>query len=177
MIPGLHRPVSHADALVDDPPSFRQPVVDQLRPQSSGRSLGMAAGARNRDHSPQEAMEVSVFGLLAHRLQFTKQTRHEGEVPEGTYIFQREKKRLNYIFQRHRHAEEYQQCLGPEAEMPKMRIWKINTVELGIVAFFFFLGLLKAREVNTAAGKTDKAGVMENLSLSPAFCCRNGLST
>ena len=46
--------------------------------------------------------------------------------------------------------------------MPKMRIWKINTVELSIVAFFFFpLGLLKAREANTPAGKMDKAGVME----------------
>lgn len=92
---------------------------------------------------------------------YKTETRHEGEVPEGTYIFQRGKKRLNYIFQRHRHAEEYQQCLGPEAEMPKMRIGKINTVELSIVAFFFPLGLLKAREANTAAGKMDKTGMME----------------
>lgn len=82
--------------------------------------------------------------------------------PRGPTFFKgKKKKRLNYIFQRHRHAEEYQQCLGPEAEMPKMRIWKINTVELGIVAFFFFLGLLKVREVNTPAGKMDKAGMLE----------------
>lgn len=88
------------------------------------------------------------------------------------------KKRLNYIFKRHRHAEEYQHCLRPEAEMPRMRIWKINTVELSIVAFFFFLGLLKGREVNTAAGKMDKAGVMErHLSLCPAFCCWSGHCT
>ena len=145
MIPGLHRPVSRAEALVDDPPPFRQSVDDQLRPQSNGRSLGMAAGARNPDHSPQEAMDVSCWTLgLCVRAPGTSaaiykaEMRHEGEVPEGTCIFQRKKKRLNYIFQRHRHAEEYQQCLGPEAEMPKMRIWKINTVELGIVAFFFF---------------------------------------
>ena len=82
--------------------------------------------------------------------------------PRGPAFFKGKKKRLNYIFQRHRHAEEYQQCLGPEAEMPKMRIWKINTVELGIVAFFFFfLELLKVREVNTPAGKMDKAGMLE----------------
>lgn len=106
----------------------------------------MAAGPWNPDHSPQEAMEVSRWtpGLCVRApgtsaAIYKAEMRHEGEVPEGTYIFQRKKKkRLNYIFQRHRHAEEYQQCLGPEAEMPKMRIWKINTVELGIVAFFFF---------------------------------------
>lgn len=87
----------------------------------------------------------SVFGLLAHRLQFTKQRRDmKVKCPRGPTFFKGKKKRLNYIFQRHRHAEEYQQCLGPEAEMPKMRIWKINTVELGIMAFFFFPGALES---------------------------------
>ena len=100
MIPGLHRPVSRAEALVDDPPPFRQSVDDQLRPQSSGRSLGMAAGARNPDHSPQEAMEVSCWTLgLCVRAPGTSaaiykaEMRHEGEVPEGTCIFQRKKKK------------------------------------------------------------------------------------
>lgn len=57
--------------------------------------------------------------------------------PRGPTFFKGGKKRLNYIFRRHRHAKEYQQRLTAEAEMPRTRIWKINTVELGTVAFFF----------------------------------------
>ena len=107
-------------------------------------------------------MEVSVFGLLAHRLQFTKQRRDmKVKCPRGPTFFKGEKKDLIISFRGTDTPEEYQQCLGPEAEMPKMRIGKINTVELSIVAFFFPLGLLKAREANTAAGKMDKTGVME----------------
>ena len=109
----------------------------------------MASGAWNPDHSPQEVTEVSHWTLMlcvqasaspTHQLQFTKQRRDmKMKCLRGPTFF-KGKKRLNYIFKRHRHAEEYQQCLRPEAEMPRMRIWKINTVELRIMAFFFSWG-------------------------------------
>ena len=107
----------------------------------------MASRARNADPRPHEVTKVPhrtrvphVAGLLDPSTSaaiYKAETRHEGEVPEGAYIFQRGEKRLNYIFRRHRHAKEYQQRLTAEAEMPRTRIWKINTVELGTVAFFF----------------------------------------
>lgn len=109
----------------------------------------MAAGTRNADHRPREVTKVPhrtrvphAFGLRDPSTSaaiYKEETRHEGEAPEGSYIFQRGRKRLNYIFKRHRRAEEYQQRLGPEAEMPRMSIWKINTAELGTVAFVCFL--------------------------------------
>ena len=93
---------------------------------------------------------------------YLAEMRHEGEVPEGPAFF-KGKKRLNYIFKRHRHAEEYQQCLRPEAEMPTMRLWKINMVELGSVALF--LGALGSW-----------GGDGNACSLRLAFCCQNGPS-
>lgn len=63
--------------------------------------------------------------------------------PRGPTFFNGGKKLLNYIFKRHRHAKGYQQRLRPEAEMPGMRIWKINTIELSTVAFFSFWGFRK----------------------------------
>lgn len=107
-------------------------------PSQAAEAWGCFRGPESGPQSPGGDGGLCVRAPGTSAAIYKTETRHEGEVPEGTYIFQREKKkRLNYIFQRHRHAEEYQQCLGPEAEMPKMRIWKINTVELGIVACFF----------------------------------------
>lgn len=88
-----------------------------------------------------------------NQLQFTEQRQDmKAKCPRGPAFFKGEKKRLNYIFKKHKHAREYQQCLRPEAEMPGTRVWKINTAELSTGAFFF-LGLWKAGEGNTWQGK------------------------
>jgi hypothetical protein len=76
--------------------------------------------------------------------------------PRGPTFFNKKKKGLNYIFKRHRHAKEYQQCLRPGAEMPGTRIWKINTDELSRVAFPPSLSLCKGGKVNIPAGGKDK---------------------
>lgn len=62
---------------------------------------------------------------------YIAESRHEGELPQGATFFSMGKNRLNYISKSCRHAEEeYQQRLGPGAEMPKMRIWMVKAVEL-----------------------------------------------
>lgn len=144
--PGGRFPSFHTDG--------RSSVVSAA--EAWGWLLGPRIQATDPKRQPRPPLD-SVLPVQAlgapHQLQFTKQGRDMKVKCPGAYIFQRGKKRLNYIFKRHRQAEEYQPCLGPEAEMPRTRIWKINTVELSTTAFFFlplfFLGLWKAGEVNT----------------------------
>lgn len=128
---------------------------------------------RHRSPHRTRVRRVSLLGPRISAAIYEAETRHEGEVPEGACIFQREKKRLNYIFKRHRHAEEYQQRLRPEAEMPRRRFGRLTLLDSAPWPFFC-LRLWEAGEVNTPAGEMDKADVKEmHLSLSPAFCCQS----
>lgn len=125
----------------------------QARVASSAEAQGWLQGPgiratdpRRRRGSPLDSCVLCSASQIPHTSAaiYQAEMRHEGEVPEGTCIFQRGKKRPNYIFKRHRHAKEYQPCLRPGAEMPRTRLWKINTTELSTTApRLFFWGSRK----------------------------------